>query len=335
MKLLVTGGCGFIGSNFIRYILDKRENWKIINIDKLTYAGNRINLSDIRENDRYSFIQGDITNIDLLKGLFQRNEFDAVVNFAAETHVDKSLENPTPFVETNIRGTQALLEVSRANWRTESEKFNFVHISTDEVYGSLGQEGNFSESSPLLPNNPYSASKASADMICKSYNKSFSFPVTILRGSNIYGPYQYPEKLIPAMINKALNDEPLTIYGKGNEVRDWLYVADYVSAVEKVLENNPSGEVYNVGGGQERKNIEVVRRIKKTLKENSSIEHVDPEILFIKDPRGEAHDFRYALDYTKINRELSWQPKIDFETGLADTVNWYVENRDWIDKVID
>lgn len=263
MKLLVTGGAGFIGSNFIRYILREHPEWEIVNLDKLTYAGNLANLKDVEDNPRYRFVKGDIADRELVQRLFQQEKFDVVVNFAAESHVDRSILDSSPFIETNVKGTQVLLEAAR-----EFEIKKFVQISTDEVYGSLGPDDPpFTEENPLLPNSPYSASKAAADLLCRAYHKTYQLPVVITRSSNNYGPYQFPEKLIPLMIINALEDKPLPVYGDGQNIRDWLFVEDNCRAIDLVLQKGRVGEVYNIGGGYEKRNIEVVELICDILTE--------------------------------------------------------------------
>lgn len=331
MKVLVTGGCGFIGSNFIRYVLKEHADWKIVNLDKLTYAGNIRNLEDLQGDSRYKFVRGDIADRALVEKLFSEERFDAVVNFAAESHVDRSILDPSPFIETNVKGVQVLLEAARKYpvWR-------FIQISTDEVYGSLGPEGRFTEESPLLPNNPYAASKAAADLLCRSYYKAYGIPVVITRSSNNYGPYQFPEKLIPLMIWNALHGKPLPVYGQGENIRDWLYVEDNCRAIDLVLQKGREGEVYNIGGGCERKNIDVVRMVCVFLAEELGMpcEELLQLVTFVKDPRGRAHDFRYALDCTKVRQELGWAPSTSLEEGLRHTVRWYLKHRDWIESVI-
>ena len=365
--ILVTGGCGFIGSNFIRYELENYDNIIIINLDKLTYAGNLQNLKDVEkefgqssgdENPRYFFIKGDICDRNLVNSIFSGKYFkkkgvvkgitdsghwtlDYVINFAAETHVDRSILSSEPFIETNIKGTQTLLEAARTHWQKPKPKTQdlrpnlFIHISTDEVYGSLGKKGKFTEVSSLSPNSPYSASKAAADLLCRSYYKAYSLPVTITRSSNNYGPYQFPEKLIPLIIKNAIEGKKLPVYGDGTNVRDWLYVEDNCRAIDLVLRKAEPGEIYNIGGENEIENIKTVKLICETLK-NSTAGGSDPEnlIQFIKDPRGEAHDFRYALDCSKIKKKLGWKPTLEFRKGLKKTVDWYLKNQDWIKKVI-
>lgn len=331
MRLLVTGGCGFIGSNFIRYALRVHPDWKIVNLDKLTYAGNLTNLKDIEGDARYKFVKGDIADRSLVNELFASERFQAVINFAAESHVDRSILDPSPFIETNVKGTQVLLEAARV-YRVEK----FVQISTDEVYGSLGETGKFTEDSPLRPNSPYAASKASADLLCRAYWKAYGVPVVITRSSNNYGPYQFPEKLIPLMIRNALLGKELPVYGEGRQVRDWLYVEDNCRAIDLVLQNGRVGEVYNIGGGNEKRNIEVVELICEILSKaiNESAEDLKKLIKHIPDPRGAAHDFRYALDCAKIKEELGWEPRVNFEAGLYRTVEWYLEHQDWVESVI-
>ena len=334
MKLLVTGGCGFIGSNFIRFVLRNHPDWKIINLDKLTYAGNLKNLEGIETNERYKFVRGDIADRALVDKLFSEEKFNAVVNFAAESHVDRSILDPSPFIETNIKGTQILLEAAR-----EYPVERFVQVSTDEVYGSLGETGFFTEESPLRPNSPYAASKAAADLLCRAYHKAYGIPVIITRSSNNYGPYQFPEKLIPLMIRNALIGKELPVYGEGKQVRDWLYVEDNCQAIDLVLQKGRVGEIYNIGGGCEKRNIEVVEMICDILERlvpDTVALYGSPRarIRFIKDPRGAAHDFRYALDCSKIASDLGWRPRVCFEEGLEKTVKWYLENQDWVESVI-
>ncbi|HDG98328.1 MAG TPA: dTDP-glucose 4,6-dehydratase [Desulfobacterales bacterium] len=329
MKILITGGCGFIGSNFIHYILWEHPDWHIVNLDKLTYAGNLKNLEDVASDPRYKFIRGDIADRELVDRVFAQERPDAVVNFAAESHVDRSILDPSPFIETNVKGVQVLLEAVR-----KYPVQRFIQISTDEVYGSLGEEGYFTEDSPLMPNSPYAASKAAADLLCRAYHKAYGVPVIITRSSNNYGPYQFPEKLIPLMIRNALRGEPLPVYGKGENVRDWLYVEDNCRAIDLVLQKGRVGEIYNIGGGCEKRNIEVVQMICDILKNHPKTQHLTPKIQFIKDPRGAAHDFRYALDCRKIKEKLGWTPKVRFEEGLRRTVEWYLKHQDWVEGVI-
>jgi len=309
----VTGGCGFIGSNFIRYMINKYPDYQIINLDLLTYAGDIRNLNDISDNDNYQFVQGNICDSGLLETLFEKYDIDTIINFAAETHVDRSITNPNIFVETNVMGTGELLNAAN--------KYNidrFIQISTDEVYGALGQKGRFTEESLLAPNSPYSASKAGADMLVRSYYKTYGLQVIITRCTNNYGSYQNTEKLIPLIITRALKDKELPVYGDGLQIRDWLHVQDHCLAIDKILHNGEIGEIYNIGANNEQTNIDLIKTILKYLgKPDSLIRHV-------KDRLG--HDRRYALDTSKIKEELSWVPKYSFEKGLKETINWYLSN---------
>jgi dTDP-glucose 4,6-dehydratase len=321
MNLLVTGGAGFIGSNFVHHVLAAHPDYRVVNLDKLTYAGNLENLRAVEKHDRYTFVHGDICDADLVRSLLRKHEINAIVNFAAESHVDRSILGASEFVRTNVMGTTILLEVSK-----EHQLSKFVHVSTDEVYGSLGSQGRFTEVSPLHPNSPYAASKASADLLCLAYQHTFALPVVITRCSNNYGPYQFPEKLIPLMIANALADKPLPVYGDGGNVRDWIHVLDHCSAIDAVLHKGVPGQVYNIGGNSERKNIEVVKIILQALGKPESL------IAFVKDRPG--HDRRYAIDGSKIESELSWQPSVAFETGIARTIEWYRENTAWWQRII-
>ena len=324
-KILVTGGCGFIGSNFIRHLIDK--DYFICNLDKLTYAGNPENLRGIDGRKNYKFVKGDIGDPKIVGKVISGFGIDAIINFAAESHVDRSILGPEIFTRTNVLGTQVLLDVSKDHWAKKGFKGNkFIQISTDEVYGSLGKTGKFKESTPLSPNSPYSVSKAAADLLVKAYHHTFGYPAIISRCSNNYGPYQFPEKLIPLMIISALSGKKLPVYGDGLNVRDWLHVEDHCSAVEMILKKGEIGEVYNIGGNNEWKNIDIVKRVLKSLnKKGSLIEHV-------KDRLG--HDRRYAMDAGKIMKELGWRPEHRFEEGLNSTVNWYLDNKDWWKKII-
>ena len=307
-KILITGGCGFIGSNFIRYYLKRHDDVEIVNFDKLTYAGKKENLSDVEDDRRSSFVKGDVAVMSQVKEVMEG--IDSVVHFAAESHVDRSIIDPGIFIQTNITGTYNLLECARENGVRK-----FIHISTDEVYGSLGAEGSFTENSPLSPNSPYSASKASSDLLVRSYCNTFGLPAVICRCSNNYGPYQFTEKLIPLMIMNAMNDKPLPVYGDGLQSRDWIFVEDQCRALDAVLMSGRNGEIYNIGGNCEWANIDVVKMILDILnKPHSLIEHV-------KDRLG--HDRRYALDSTKIKNELDWKPLVDFQDGIERTVAWY------------
>ncbi|WP_303247755.1 dTDP-glucose 4,6-dehydratase [uncultured Methanobrevibacter sp.] len=317
-KILITGGAGFIGSNFVKYINDKYPDYEIVNFDLLTYCGNLENLKDIEFNDNYTFVKGNIADNDLVADTIKGCDY--VVNFAAESHVDRSIKDPEIFIKSNVLGTQVLLN---AALNEGIEKY--VQISTDEVYGSLGQTGYFTEETPLQPNSPYSASKASGDLITRAYYQTFEMPVNITRCSNNYGPYQFPEKLIPLMISNALENKDLPVYGDGKNIRDWLHVYDHCTAIDLVLHDGKPGEVYNIGGNNEKKNIEIVKLILKYLDKDDSL------IKFVDDRLG--HDRRYAIDSTKIQEELGWKPKYTFETGIKETIEWYLENQDWIEQV--
>ena len=317
-KILVTGGAGFIGSNFVKYMLDKYSDYEIINLDALTYCGNLENLKDIEDRDNYTFVKGDIRDKELVDDLVSK--VDYVINFAAESHVDRSIEDPEIFIKSNVLGTQVLLNAAK-NLGVEK----YIQISTDEVYGTLGETGYFSETTPLQPNSPYSASKAGGDLITRAYFETFDLPVNITRCSNNYGPYQFPEKLIPLMISNALEDKKLPIYGDGKNIRDWLHVYDHCQAIDLVLHEGKLGEVYNIGGHNERQNIQIVKLILEALGKDESL------IEFVADRLG--HDRRYAIDADKIRNELGWEPKYTFETGIKETIQWYLDNQDWMDQV--
>ncbi|WP_071393488.1 dTDP-glucose 4,6-dehydratase [Bacillus tuaregi] len=321
MKLLVTGGAGFIGSNFVRYMVNKYPEYTIYNLDLLTYAGNLENLKDIENAPNYKFVKGDIADRSFVQDLFEKEKFDYVLNFAAESHVDRSITNPEIFVQTNIQGTLALLDAAKAIGVKK-----YLQVSTDEVYGTLGEIGYFTEETPLAPNSPYSASKTGADLLVRAYNETYGLPVNITRCSNNYGPYHFPEKLIPLMIINALHDKELPIYGDGLNVRDWLHVEDHCQAIDLVLHKGRDGEVYNVGGNNERTNIDIVKTILKQLDKPESL------IKFVKDRPG--HDRRYAIDATKLRTELGWEPKYTFETGIKQTIEWYLNNQDWWQNII-
>ncbi|MGG4144517.1 dTDP-glucose 4,6-dehydratase [Paenibacillus algorifonticola] len=320
MKLLVTGGAGFIGSNFVLYMINKYPEYHIINVDALTYAGNLENLRSIEQHQNYTFVKADITDKSAIEPLFAAG-IDAVLNFAAESHVDRSILHPEIFVQTNILGTQTLLDLSK-----QYQISKFVQVSTDEVYGTLGTTGLFTEETPLAPNSPYSASKAGADLLVRAYHETFGLPVNITRCSNNYGPYQFPEKLIPLMIQNALQDKQLPVYGDGLNVRDWLYVEDHCSAIDLVLHKGRNGEVYNVGGNNERDNLHVVKTILQELGKPESL------ITYVQDRLG--HDRRYAIDADKIRNELGWQPQFAYESGIKATIQWYLNNKEWMEQVV-
>jgi dTDP-glucose 4,6-dehydratase len=319
LRLLVTGGAGFIGCNFIRYILDRYPDYRVLNLDKLTYAGNLENLEGVEKNSRYRFLQGDVCDPDVVAEALKSGA-DAVVNFAAESHVDRSILGAAEFVRTNVLGTLNLLDCSR-----KIPHLRFVQISTDEVYGSLGASGAFAETTPLAPNSPYAASKASADLLVRSYNHTYGFPALITRCSNNYGPYQLPEKLIPLLIANALAEMPLPLYGDGLYVRDWIHVQDHCAAVDRVLHHGRSGEIYNVGAKQEITNLDLARAVLKHLGKSEEL------ITFVKDRPG--HDRRYAIDPSKLERELEWKPEIPLRAGLHDTIDWYCRNTAWVEHV--
>lgn len=320
MKLLVTGGAGFIGSCFIRHILSTHPNYHVINLDSLTYAGNLDNLNDIKNNKNYTFVHGDICDKKLVYELM--NEVDCCLNFAAESHVDRSIEGPEIFVKTNVMGTQNLLQAAK-----ETKLARYVQVSTDEVYGSLGKTGYFTENTPITPNSPYSATKASADLLVRSYFETFKLPVLTTRCSNNYGPYQFPEKLIPLFINNLLLNKSIPVYGDGLNVRDWLYVYDHCKAIAAVMHKGKEGDVYNIGGNNEKTNMEITRIILDKLGKPDSL------IKYVEDRLG--HDKRYAIDSTKIQTELGWQPEVNFDEGIQLTIDWYINNRDWVEKLID
>jgi dTDP-glucose 4,6-dehydratase len=319
MKLLVTGGAGFIGSNFVLYMLQQHPDYQIVNVDALTYAGNLENLKSIENHPNYTFAKADITDVQAMDALFSQG-VDVVVNFAAESHVDRSILEPEVFVKTNVLGTQVLLDAAK--------KYNvtkFVQVSTDEVYGSLGATGLFTEETPLTPNSPYSASKAGGDLLVRAYHETFGLPVNITRCSNNYGPYQFPEKLIPLMISRALADQALPVYGDGMNIRDWLYVEDHCSAIDLVIHKGVNGEVYNIGGNNERTNVHIVNTVLQELGKPDSL------ITYVQDRPG--HDRRYGIDPTKIMNELGWKPKHTFETGIKETIQWYLNNREWWTRI--
>jgi dTDP-glucose 4,6-dehydratase len=343
-NILVTGGCGFIGANFVRLALERLADCRLVNLDKLTYAGNPNNLEDVADNPRYTFVRGDVCDDALVSRLFADEQIDTVVHFAAESHVDRSIHGPAEFIRTNILGTFTLLEIARKAWlgspgsqNPGPEKCRFLHVSTDEVYGSLGDTGLFTEETPYDPRSPYSASKASSDHLVSAYHHTYGLPTLVTNCSNNYGPYQFPEKLIPLIINNALNGKELPVYGDGRNVRDWLYVVDHCEAILTVLANGRVGETYNVGGNSEKQNIEVVRAICDILDElapplaggalRQSL------IRFVKDRPG--HDRRYAIDASKIKQELGWEPSVNFEEGIRRTVCWYLDNRPWCEAVLD
>ncbi|MGN1166781.1 MAG: dTDP-glucose 4,6-dehydratase [Lachnospiraceae bacterium] len=342
---LITGGAGFIGSNFIHYMLDKYDNdIRIINVDALTYAGNLANLSDIEDRDNYSFVHANICDRERINEIFKENDIDYVVHFAAESHVDRSIESPEIFVQTNVLGTLVMLNAAKASWELPDGTFKagkkFLHVSTDEVYGSLSEDGGyFYETTPYAPHSPYSASKASSDMLVKSYMDTYKFPANITNCSNNYGPYQFPEKLIPLMIHNALSGKSLPVYGDGKNVRDWLYVMDHAKAIDMVIEKGRLFETYNVGGHNEKQNIDIVHIILNTLQEmlpdsDERKKHINEKLItYVQDRKG--HDRRYAIAPDKIKAEIGWYPETMFEEGIKKTIAWYLENTKWTQDLIE
>jgi dTDP-glucose 4,6-dehydratase len=336
--VLVTGGAGFIGTNFIRRMLASHPDWRLVNLDALTYAGNAANLEDLpaEQQARYRFVHGDINDTEKVSRLLSEERPAAVVHFAAESHVDRSIHGPLAFVETNVTGTARLLAACLEMWERQGrpENFRFLHVSTDEVYGSLGPSGHFTETTAYDPSSPYSASKAAADHLVRAWHRTYGFPAVVTNCSNNYGPYQFPEKLIPLMIIGIVEERELPVYGDGGNVRDWLYVIDHCEALARVLERGAPGETYNIGGGAERTNIDVVRQLCRLVDERlgrGGASGSERLIRFVTDRPG--HDRRYAIDAGKIARDLGWRPRFRFETALADTVDWYLEQRQWIDFV--
>lgn len=333
---LVTGGAGFIGSNFIIYMLNKYPDVKIINVDALTYAGNLENLKSVEKNENYKFIKANICDAEKIEEIFNENEIDYVVNFAAESHVDRSIKNPSIFVKTNVEGTLNLLNAAKKSWEEKDGVYKkgvkFLQVSTDEVYGSLGQTGYFYETTPLDPHSPYSASKTSADLIAKSYFDTFKFPVNITRCSNNYGPFQFPEKLIPLIITNAISLKSLPVYGDGLQIRDWLYVEDHCKAIDLVINKAKVGEIYNIGGHNEKTNIEIVKIIINKLNKSFDERISENLIKHVEDRKG--HDRRYAIAPDKIKKELSWEPTTMFEEGIEKTIEWYLKNDGWLKNIL-
>jgi len=332
---LVTGGAGFIGSNFVLYMLNKYDDVFIINVDKLTYAGNLENLKSVENNPRYTFVQADICDDKAIAEIFAKYEVDYVVNFAAESHVDRSIADPEVFVRTNVLGTVNLLNNAKKAWQIGDDQYKegvkYLQVSTDEVYGSLGETGYFMETTPLDPHSPYSSSKASADLFVKAYGDTYKFPINITRCSNNYGPYQFPEKLIPLIMNNTLNHKNLPVYGDGMQVRDWLYVDDHCKAIDMVIRDGVCGEVYNVGGHNERPNIFIVKTIINYIKENVDETVGEHMITYVTDRKG--HDRRYGIDPQKIKDALGWYPETPFEEGIVKTMKWYLDNAEWVENV--
>ena len=333
---LVTGGAGFIGSNFVIYMLNKYDDVKIINVDKLTYAGNLENLKSVENNPNYVFVQADICDKEAISKLFKEYDIDYVVNFAAESHVDRSISNPEIFVKTNVEGTVNMLQCAKEAWTTGDDEYKegvkYLQVSTDEVYGTLGETGYFTETTPLDPHSPYSSSKASADMFVKAFGDTYKFPVNITRCSNNYGPYQFPEKLIPLIMNNTLKHKDLPVYGDGMQIRDWLYVEDHCKAIDMVIRDGKLGEVYNVGGHNEKPNIFIVKSIIEYIKENVDKTVGEHMIKHVTDRKG--HDRRYGIDPQKIKDALGWYPETTFEVGIKKTMKWYLDNMDWVKNVV-
>ena len=332
-KILITGGAGFIGSHLTRLFVNKYPGYSIINLDKLTYAGNLENLKDVQNASNYAFVKGDIEDISHVKKLFEEYQFTGVLHCAAESHVDRSITDPLAFVKTNVLGTVTLLQAAKDAWKDDYNGKLFYHVSTDEVYGSLGDEGFFTEETAYDPRSPYSASKASSDHFVRAYYHTYNLPVIISNCSNNYGPYHFPEKLIPLCINNIINNKPLPIYGKGENVRDWLFVEDHVRAIDTIFHKGKAGETYNIGGHNEWKNIDIIKELCRQMDEKLDREKGTSEklITFVKDRAG--HDLRYAIDATKLKNELGWQPSLQFEEGLSKTIDWYLNNSEWLNDL--
>ncbi len=332
--ILITGGAGFIGSHVVKLFVKKYSNYKIVNLDALTYAGNLENLTDIKDYKNYFFEKGDITDFNFLKNLFKKYNFDGIIHLAAESHVDRSILNPLEFINTNIIGTFNLLNIAKETWKNNFNGKRFYHISTDEVYGSLGESGFFTETTAYDPKSPYSASKASSDHLVRAYNNTYNLPVVISNCSNNYGSHQFPEKLIPLAINNIKNNKPIPIYGKGDNIRDWLFVEDHAVAIDTIFHNGKNGDTYNIGGNNEWTNIDLIRSLCKIMDKKLNRKKGESEklITFVKDRAG--HDKRYAIDSSKLQNELNWKPSLQFEEGLEKTVEWYLANQKWVDNVI-
>ncbi|MEM1328205.1 MAG: dTDP-glucose 4,6-dehydratase [Bacteroidota bacterium] len=333
MKVLITGGAGFIGSHLVRRMVQQYPNYQIVNLDALTYAGNLENIRDIEGNENYSFERGDITDLEEMRGLFQKYEFDAVIHLAAESHVDRSISDPLIFIKTNVLGTATLLQVAKEQWNSNFDGKLFYHVSTDEVYGSLGEEGFFYEDTAYDPRSPYSASKASSDHMVRAFHHTYGMPVILSNCSNNYGSYQFPEKLIPLFINNIKHNKSLPVYGKGINVRDWLFVEDHASAIDTIFHDGKVGETYNIGGHNEWRNIDLIHILCAQMDEKLGREKGSSAklITYVTDRAG--HDMRYAIDATKLSEELNWKPSLQFEEGLSKTIDWYLENESWLENV--
>jgi dTDP-glucose 4,6-dehydratase len=332
-NILVTGGAGFIGSHVVRLLVKKYKQYRIVNFDKLTYAGNLENLNDIDHLENYAFFKGDIVNESEVSQAFEKYDIDSVIHLAAESHVDRSISNPLAFIQTNINGTACLMNVAKEYWGANFEGKRFYHVSTDEVYGSLGEKGYFTEQTPYDPRSPYSASKASSDHLVRAYHHTYGFPIVISNCSNNYGANQFPEKLIPLFINNIKNEKPLPVYGKGDNVRDWLWVNDHADAIDVIFHKGRLGDTYNIGGNNEWKNIDLIKALCRIMDHKLGRKAGSSEslITYVKDRQG--HDQRYAIDATKLKNELGWEPSIEFEQGLENTVDWYLNNEGWLQRV--
>lgn len=333
MKILITGGAGFIGSHLVRRMVTQYPDYQIVNLDKLTYAGNLENIKDVEQAENYTFERGDITDLEQMRSLFNKYDFDAVIHLAAESHVDRSISDPLIFIKTNVLGTATLLQVAKDHWKGKYEDKLFYHVSTDEVYGSLGEEGFFLESTAYDPRSPYSASKASSDHLVRAFHHTYQLPVVLSNCSNNYGSYQFPEKLIPLFINNIRQRKPLPVYGKGVNVRDWLFVEDHAAAIDLIFHKGKQGETYNIGGHNEWKNIDLIKVLCQQMDEklNRSVGESEQLITFVTDRAG--HDMRYAIDASKLQNELGWTPSLQFEEGLSKTIDWYLENEEWMQRV--